>query len=423
MKKIIIYIFMSVLLITVVGCQNAVERNEKTSIPTYTVEVSENSTESETTEEIIPEGVQILEQSFEVELNDWGKVTFAPFAPKNPSDKNGNVLYPDVKYYLLKNDQAVCKFGAADEKQETGFVFLGVEAVSFTDYNDDGLSDIITICKYELENKDTVLQAEVYFQQENKQGFLTDPLLNEYLGKQNWNDSIDAVKNAKDDWWYHLDGMDGSHGLYAQIQIIADNVSLWKTKLDYADTLWQYAVTNLDLDDKSEIIVSQCGGTGWYTYSRIFEVNDTFDGLVEISTDFTEGDSQPDIMVEKVEVYWNGSYFFYIFNDSAKDGAAKHYDNKSAVSLHEKQLVVDPIVFKDSIYDIEKETLVVTVKDKYGNILPEEAYETEAAKYFEGYEKYECNIGWQDMNELSDDTEEMKQQLEESDGKFQLNRK
>ena len=421
MKRIAIYILLGVLAISAVGCRknNADEEYASAEIPVE--EASELSTKNESSKAMFPEGVQIEEQTFEVTLNDWGEVTFAPFAPENPYDKNGDIFYPDIQYYLLKDGQAVCKFGAIDEKSETGNVFLSVEAVSFTDYNDDGLSDVITICNYELENGNTYLSAEVYFQLEDKQGFISDPLLNEYFDKQHCCNSIMDVNGAKEEWWYHVDGLDGSHSQEAQMQIFVDNVSLWRAQLDYADELWKYAVTNLDLDDKNEIIVSQCGGTGCYTYSRIFEVNDTFDGLVEITTDFSEGNSQPDIMDEKVDVYWKNPYLYYVFTDTMKNGAGEHYQNESVISLQENKLIVTSIVFKDSIYDIENEELVVTVRDANGNKIPEEAYNTEVQKYFEGCEKYFCTIGWQDMRTLSDDPETMKEQLKESDGKFCMN--
>ena len=200
----------------------------------------------------------------------------------------------------------------------------------------------------------------------------------------------------------------------AQMSIISDNVNLWKVKLDYADDLWKYAITDLDLDNKYEIIVSQCGGTGAYTYSRIYEINDTLDGLVEVSMDFKEGDSQPDIIRNSVAVYLRDNCYFYIFTDSMKEGAAEYYEYVSAVSLQGESWVVDPIVYKEMI--IEN----VVVKDKSGNILPEEAYETEVTKYFAGCEKYKCNIQWKDVKELSDSTMKMRQQLNESAEQFSI---
>lgn len=204
----------------------------------------------------------------------------------------------------------------------------------------------------------------------------------------------------------------------AQIQLLIDNISLWKNEPEYANELWKCAVTDLDFDAKKEIIVANCGGTGCYTYSRIFEVNDIFDGLVEITNGFVEGDSQPDIIQEHVTAYWKSPYFYYVFTDNLKNGAGEHHKIESSVSLQETKFVTTPIVFKDSIYDIEKEVLVVTVKDADGKELPEDAYESEVQKYFDGYEKHECTIGWQDMRELSDNSEIMKEQLKESAEKF-----
>ena len=75
-----------------------------------------------------------------------------------------------------------------------------------------------------------------------------------------------------------------------QLTIIAENKDMWITELEYADEVYRYAISDLDHNGRYEVIVSNMGGTGLYTYSRFFEVNETYDGLVECTTDFMEGD-------------------------------------------------------------------------------------------------------------------------------------
>lgn len=95
-------------------------------------------------EDKLPEERRIEEQSFEVELNSLGKVTFGSYAPdtaKNPME--------DVTFVLLKDEKVIDTLA----ELKTGNVrseetFHAVEAVSFPDYNGDGINDIITICSY-----------------------------------------------------------------------------------------------------------------------------------------------------------------------------------------------------------------------------------------------------------------------------------
>ena len=87
----------------------------------------------------------IQDQSFTVELNDWGSVEFVSYKPEH----NGN--FDDVSFYLVKNDQVIYEFPYYCEDNCTmGYIglFDGVEAVGFRDCNNDGKNDIIVIIDY-----------------------------------------------------------------------------------------------------------------------------------------------------------------------------------------------------------------------------------------------------------------------------------
>ena len=53
----------------------------------------------------IPDG-QILEQSFEVELDGWGKVTFAAFEPEETAGDNLSP-YGDVRFMLFQENKVI----------------------------------------------------------------------------------------------------------------------------------------------------------------------------------------------------------------------------------------------------------------------------------------------------------------------------
>lgn len=48
----------------------------------------------------------IEEQSFQVELNDWGEVRFVSYEPA-PSERE---MHEDVTFYLLKDDEILYQF-------------------------------------------------------------------------------------------------------------------------------------------------------------------------------------------------------------------------------------------------------------------------------------------------------------------------
>ena len=198
-----------------------------------------------------------------------------------------------------------------------------------------------------------------------------------------------------------------------QLRIIAENKDMWTEELEYADEVYCYAISDLDHNGRYEVIVSNMGGTGLYTYSRFFEVNETYDGVVECTTDFMEGDSQPDIIIEKVDTYIdaNGG-FHYAFSDALRNGMAESYENVRELILQDGEIITKYIASKSSIY--EGETLNVTCMDQEGNSITEEEYATIADTYFVDCQKVVTNLAWQDVRQLPDDMDGIREQLNNS---------
>ena len=87
-----------------------------------------------------------------------------------------------------------------------------------------------------------------------------------------------------------------------QLAVIARTRNQWVNDPDYADEMYQFAIADLDHDGRLELIVSNCGGTGIYTYSRFYRVEEN-GTLKELKTSFVEGDSQPDLIADELTVY------------------------------------------------------------------------------------------------------------------------
>lgn len=134
---------------------------------------------------------QILEQSFEVELDGWGKVTFAAFEPEEVS-ASGIWAYGDARFMLLKDDQVLYTFPGYYSNPDTGTEnimsgqqFGQVLSVAFKDYNEDGRKDILLILEYAgvqgIDIGQTWREARAYTQEEGEKEFHVDKLLTEQL--------------------------------------------------------------------------------------------------------------------------------------------------------------------------------------------------------------------------------------------------
>lgn len=129
---------------------------------------------------------QIEEHSFEVELDGWDKVMFAPFyhetGENDTEQAQGN---RDVQFRLLRDGKTVYTFPARYEGDVLqGQKFEGVAAVSFYDYNGDGRKDILLLIKYAGGDSGMgaiYYEPRLYTQEEREQEFHIDLPPMEYL--------------------------------------------------------------------------------------------------------------------------------------------------------------------------------------------------------------------------------------------------
>lgn len=85
------------------------------------------------------------EQSFQVELNDWGTVRFVSYEPDSSA---GNPL-EDVTFYLVKEEEILYQFPQIGTDGESGYgMYYNVKFVLFTDTNADGKEDVVIGAEY-----------------------------------------------------------------------------------------------------------------------------------------------------------------------------------------------------------------------------------------------------------------------------------
>lgn len=96
-------------------------------------------------------------QSFDVEMNPYGRVTFAAYAPYTSLNP-----YEDVAFKMIQDGQMIRSFGGNSIRQDKKlWEFQNVEAVAFPDLNDDGYTDVVTIVNYKF-GESTISEARIY---------------------------------------------------------------------------------------------------------------------------------------------------------------------------------------------------------------------------------------------------------------------
>lgn len=105
-----------------------------------------------------------------------------------------------------------------------------------------------------------------------------------------------------------------------QIAVYVSNRGVWMQDDEYS--VYSYALYDLDRDGKLELIVTTCQGTGLFSDSYFYRLEDGMDGVTEIPQedrlDLDIGMGQPDIYRN----YGSGEAYFY-GRDSVKSGAAQ----------------------------------------------------------------------------------------------------
>ncbi len=189
-----------------------------------------------------------------------------------------------------------------------------------------------------------------------------------------------------------------------QLELIASSVSIWKT--DDSNKVYKYAVADLDGNGCLDIVVSHMDETGRNTYSCFYEVNEAMDGLVQCEADFTEGNSQADIMQDLVNAYYDkeDKALHYIFEDYVRVSPSGYRLIITALKLQAGKIVTQPLAYEHQIH------YKGTVSSTYHMISGEEIAKEEFAKItdtiYTGCEKYELSLGWRDISELEEDNKE-----------------
>lgn len=179
-----------------------------------------------------------------------------------------------------------------------------------------------------------------------------------------------------------------------QVHVIMENRSLWdKTEMDM-DTIG-YLVTDLDHNGRLEILVSRFGGTGLFTYTDGYELNEAKDGLYPITKTWIEGQSEMDLMMkDTVSVYTKDgeASYWYVFEDVTRDQAWDFRSNE-ALSLQHGMWVVE-LISMEGVEHKEDGTTRAIYNDVNGKQVSKKAYDKQEEKVFKKCKKHEVRMPW-----------------------------
>ncbi len=221
--------------------------------------------------------------------------------------------------------------------------------------------------------------------------------------KEEVQSSVETQSNTKEE-------QQNASEITAQIALIVREKDLWLQGMDYANDMVGYTITDMDGNGRLELIASNCGGIGHYTYSRFFEVNESYDGLTLCGTNFQEEDSQPDIMSngEVVVVYEDMQGIrYYLFEDMLHD-VADYYYITHAISLRNGTLSGTPLaISRESYSEVEGHPANTYMRGDGESISQEEYTGLIGNIYNQEFRKYVVNWTWlhKQMVETVSDTE------------------
>lgn len=180
----------------------------------------------------------------------------------------------------------------------------------------------------------------------------------------------------------------------AQFTILAENAPMWLQQEEKEPT-W-YAVTDLDGNGQLEIIASVCRGTGLFSTSNFYEVNESKGTLEPLLFDMGESDSQPDLIYGAVE-YWVDdaeSVTWYIFTDALRNGPAEHDEVRFALSKWGSGILAEPICSKHTAVSNNWGDMTDTFFDGNGNEISYNDYSNLPAARFPGCRHGLRAFGW-----------------------------
>lgn len=339
-----------------------------------------------------PKGEEIEGQCFSVRLEPVGEAEFLSYWPGEAAGENG-----DAVFLIQKNGVVWQQLeGVTEDNIRQGMTLKQVEAVSFGDENRDGWDDILIICSYSGQGKDTDYEVR-YYEGSSQGNFLlardqseavtnkledyTIAAVRAYLATGNGNQNEEPTEDTKD-------ALDTDR----QLKLIADGSALWRGGDEYAD--YSYAVTDLDQNGRLEIVSASIQGTGLFTYVECFEVSEDGTQLDKLSFGASEDEAGPDIIVDTSTVYYDSAeaVYWYGFDDLMRASAAESAVVKTILAKEGDAITVEALASDEISADETSESH--TYYDAQGTEITKAEYDGILDQRCAGMEKKTARLSW-----------------------------
>lgn len=364
------------------------ERNDES-----TAEITQNE------DEIVEiDTTKIIEdQSFDIQLNEWGDVRFVSCQP----DKDTNP-HADATFYLMDQNQVIYKMPSVYENDIRDNLFEGISFVAFKDINEDEKDEVIIGLLYitGAGPQGVIPRTEVRIFEDKGDSFEYSKDISKYINDSmpedgTIHDVYDKIKmynsTTKDSAYLSNDLID------SQISIIVKNRDIWK--ITYEDPSGPvtspfscYYITDYDHNGRLEITASECQGTGIYTSTSIYEVNSDFNGIELIDDN---GDA-PEFEFEKIKMFYNETdqTYMYIGINHGKSGALWGCNLKCALYLEDGVIHYDEIAAEEyQPKGEESNELVFSYTDSTGAAITEEQFKKAEDELYKSYDQQDVSFG------------------------------
>ena len=213
------------------------------------------------------------------------------------------------------------------------------------------------------------------------------------------------------DYAEYLDSISGATmDIQKQIEVFAQNRDKWATDIDFADEQYKFTLADLDMDGQVELLVSNTGGTGFFTSTSFYNV-DKNGKLKELNTTFSGYESEPDLMDQvsdesDVMVYSNiingKGYYNYIVYDFMKESPTSYVYRVSSLAIVDDVVTETKLAVEYETYDGPDYAATVTYKDYTGAELTEEEYYAYAAAYYDAQNaaEHQAHFQWKDVSDI-----------------------
>lgn len=199
----------------------------------------------------------------------------------------------------------------------------------------------------------------------------------------------------------------------AQIRLIAENTDIWRHKDEgniYGADNHKFCVTDLDQNGRLEVINSAIMGTGLYSKTYYFEVDESFSTLIpwDHTTDSFKKNLQADVITDTADVFSNPDTgeMFYVFNDHHRDTSAYNCTYHMCLTFKDKTVTEKMLAYwENSATTDEAGNYEITenIKTREGDTLTRDEIKSYEDTYFKDYEKLTAMFKWQSFK-TEDDT-------------------